>query len=403
MRYGLLGRKLGHSYSPAIHGLLGTYPYTLLEVEPEQLADFLQKGDFTGLNVTMPYKQAVIPYLDEITPIARRLGAVNTIVRRNGRLIGHNTDHAGFLYLVKKSGFPICGKKVLVLGSGGASKTCAAVLQTLGASVTMISRTGKDNYTNLDIHADFLVNTTPVGMYPDIGTAPVDISRFTDLQGVLDIVYNPARTQLLMDAENANIPAMGGLSMLIAQAAEASEWFTGRSVEGRDVTRIEGVLRRNTENIILIGMPGCGKTTLGQALAKKLGRPFVDLDSVIEKNTGKTPAEIIQTCGEAYFRRLETRAAAEAGKASGQVIATGGGIVTQAENYPLLHQNGRILWLQRPLSLLETTHRPLSVHLNELFEARRPLYEKYADHVVDNSSSPDSTLAKILRLWEDMQ
>ncbi len=401
MRCGLLGRKLGHSYSPQIHKALGDYEYTLFEKEPEELEAFLKSGDFTGLNVTMPYKQSVIPYLDELSEVAQRLGAVNTVVCRNGRLTGHNTDCFGFRYLVQKSGLEAAGKSALVLGSGGACKTAVAVLEELGATVTVISRSGKNNYDNLDLDAELLVNTTPLGMYPNTGCAPVDLSGFTRLCGVLDVVYNPARTQLLMDAERLGIPAFGGLSMLVAQAKEAAEWFTGKSVNDCEIARIEGILRRQTENIILIGMPGCGKTTVGKGLAEALNRPFVDTDAIIEEKAGMPIPEIFASFGEAHFRRLETQAAAEVGKQSGLVIATGGGMVTRAENYPLLHQNGRIFRLHRDVHLLATDGRPLSNKLHTLYENRRNFYESFADHFVDNGGSIEKTVEDILSILEE--
>ncbi len=401
MRCGLLGRKLGHSYSPQIHRLLGDYEYTLFEKEPEELEDFLKSGSFRGLNVTMPYKQSVIPYLDALTPVAQRLGAVNTVVFRDGKRIGHNTDYFGFQYLVQKSGLEVASKKALVLGSGGACKTAVAVLEGLGATVTVISRNGENNYENLDLCADLLVNTTPVGMYPNTGCTPVDLSRFQNLKGVLDVVYNPARTQLLMDAETLGIPAFGGLSMLVAQAKEAAEWFTGTTIDDREIARIEGILRWQTENIILIGMPGCGKTTVGKQLAEALNRPFVDTDALIEKEAGMSIPEIFEQLGEAHFRVLETQAAAEVGKQSGLVIATGGGIVTRPENYPLLHQNGRIFRLHRDVHLLATDGRPLSQKLHTLYRNRQGFYAKFADHFVDNGGSIEKTVEDILSILEE--
>ncbi len=401
MRCGLLGRKLGHSYSPQIHRLLGDYEYTLFEKEPEELEAFLKSGDFTGLNVTMPYKQSVLPYLDELSEVAQRLGAVNTVIRRNGKLTGHNTDYFGFRYLVEKSGLDVAGKKALVLGSGGASKTAMTVLEELGATVTVISRRGENNYENLDLSADLLVNTTPLGMYPHTGFSPVDLSGFTRLCGVLDVVYNPARTQLLMDAERLGIPAFGGLSMLVAQAKEAAEWFTGKSVDDCEIARIEGSLRRQTENIILIGMPGCGKTTVGKRLAEALNRPFADTDAIIEEKAGMPIPDIFAKFGEAHFRALETQAAAEVGKQSGLVIATGGGMVTRAENFPLLHQNSSTIWLHRDVHLLATDGRPLSQKLHALYENRRDFYEKFADHFVDNGGSIEKTVEDILSILEE--
>lgn len=405
MRCGLLGRRLGHSYSPQIHGWLGAYPYVLFEKEPEEIEDFLNNGDFTGINVTVPYKQTVISYLDELSPLAQRLGAVNTVVRRDGKLIGHNTDYFGFLAMVRASGLDVSGKKVLVLGSGGASHTAVSVLKELGSRVVVISRSGENNYRNLHLHADaaLIVNTTPVGMYPKVGVSPIDLSLFPHLEGVLDVVYNPARTQLLLDAEKYGIVAMNGLLMLVAQAKEAAEWFTGAPIDDGVIPTIHGALRRQMENIILIGMPGCGKSTVGLQLAKRLGREFVDADGALEARVGRRIAEIIPADGEAAFRAMETETLSALGKQSGLVIATGGGCVTQAANYPLLHQNGSCFWLKRELNRLPTDGRPLSqaTKPEQLYALRRPMYEAFADFSVENNGSVDDTVKQILRIWEE--
>ncbi len=394
---GLLGRKLGHSYSPSIHRQLG-YDYVLVEKEPEELETYLKEGAFTGLNVTMPYKKAVIPYLDAITETAKKLGAVNTIVRRaDGSLLGHNTDYFGFSYMLKQSGIPVSGKTALVLGSGGACATVCAVLRELGARVTVISRRGEHNYNNLDLGASLIVNTTPVGMYPDTGISPVDLSRFSRLEAVLDVVYNPTRTALLLQAEALGIPHLGGLSMLVAQAWESAKWFTGRALAEEDIRRVLTVLEQETQNIILIGMPGCGKSTAGEALAKELGRKFMDVDRYIEAKSGMSIPEIFQIHGQTYFRNLETDALADLCKQSGLGIACGGGVVTQSRNYPLHHQNGKILWLQRDLAKLPTQGRPLSQQTSpeEMYAQRFPLYEHFADRTVDNNGNLRDTVKNI--------
>ena len=406
MNCGLLGRKLGHSYSPQIHAHLGSYRYALFEKEPEELEAFLKNGDFTGLNVTIPYKKDVIPYLDELSPAAERLGAVNTIVRRpDGRLVGHNTDYFGFRWLVKKSGLAVAEKKVLVLGSGGASNTAVAVLWELGADVVVISRSGENNYENLDRHADaaVIVNTTPVGMYPNTGKSPLSLEHFPALEGVLDVVYNPARTQILLDASARGLITENGLWMLVAQAKESAEWFTGREIEDEVIARIHRALRRQMENIILIGMPGCGKTTVGQQLAQALGRRFVDADEALEAKAGRKITQIIPAEGEAAFRTLETETLAELGKQSGLVIATGGGCVTQQRNFDLLHQNGTVFWLTRDLRKLPTDGRPLSQtgRLGEMFAQRQPLYRRFADWEISNDGPVEETLKAILQKWEE--
>ena len=404
MKCGLLGRHLGHSYSPQIHASLGNYSYDLFEKEPEEIEDFLKHGDFTGINVTVPYKKEVIPFLDELSPVAKRLGAVNTIVRRNGKLIGHNTDYFGFLTMVKASNLTVSGKKVLVLGSGGASNTVVAVLQELGAQVVVISRTGENNYGNLHQHEDaaVIVNTTPVGMYPNTGLSPIDLSHFSRLEGVLDVIYNPARTQLLLDAENQGLVAMNGLLMLVAQAKEASEWFMETVIDDRVIAAIHHSLQMQMENIILIGMPGSGKSTVGKLLAEKCGKRFVDADEALVNQSGRAIRDIFAQDGEPLFRELETNVLATLGQQSGLVLATGGGCVTQERNYPLLHQNGTIFCLQRDLDQLPVDGRPLSqaTRIEEMFRIRKPLYERFADHMIDNNDSPESAANQILRIME---
>ncbi len=407
MKCGLLGRKLGHSYSPQIHSLLGTYSYTLYEKEPQELEEFLKHGDFTGLNVTIPYKKDVIAYCAELTPTAQKLGAVNTLVRKqDGSLLGHNTDYFGFSAMVARSGLSVAGKKVLVLGSGGASVTAVAVLRELGAECVVISRTGVNNYGNLSRHSDaaILVNTTPVGMFPNGGTSPVALSQFPKLEGVLDLIYNPARTQLLQEAEQRGLVAENGLWMLVAQAWESAQWFTGHSLDDAKIAQIHRCLRRQTENTILIGMPGCGKSTIGKLLSEKTGKPYFDADDVIVQRAGMTIPEIFDRIGEAGFRELETQALRELGALCGCIIATGGGCVTRMENYPALHQNGRIIWIKRDLQDLPTDGRPLSQagSLRAMYAARKPLYEQFADCIVDNDTSPEVTVHTILSMEEQL-
>ena len=406
LKCGLLGQKLGHSYSPAIHGMLAGYDYQLFEREPEQLEDFLKNGDWDGINVTIPYKKAVLPYCAELSDTARRIGSVNTIVRRpDGSLYGDNTDAYGFESLVKKSGIQVQGKKSLVLGSGGASVTVVAVLKLLGAeSVTVISRGGEDNYDNLDKHADaqIIANTTPVGMYPNNGQAAVDLAQFPQCEGVLDVVYNPARTALLLQAEKLGIPCAGGLYMLVAQAKRSSELFTGSSIPDSEIGRIEKVLSGQMKNIVLVGMPSSGKSTLAAALGEKLGRPVYEADALIEQEAGMDIPAIFARYGEGHFRALETEILSRLGKLSGAVISTGGGCVTREENYDLLHQNGTILWLQRGTEKLDKTGRPLSLKndLNEMYQKREPMYRRFADAAVDNNGSVEATLEQILEVLQ---
>ena len=405
MKSGLLGRKLGHSYSPQIHALMGAYSYELFEREPEEIGDFVRNGDYTGINVTIPYKKDVIPYLDELSPMAKRMGAVNTIVRReDGSLYGHNTDYFGFSSMVQRSGITVCGKKVLVLGSGGASNTAVKVLQDMGANVIIVSRSGENNYNNLFLHRDasVIVNTTPVGMYPNTGVAALDLKEFPHLEGVLDMIYNPARTQLILDAENLQLPHENGLWMLVAQAKEAAEYFGKKALDDSIIATVHKKLTAKMQNIVLIGMPGCGKSTIGALLAQKTGRPLVDADKKIVELAGKTIPEIFAQDGEKCFRLWETKALEELGKQSGLVIATGGGCVTQQRNYPLLHQNSTIFWLQRDLNLLPTDGRPLSQknNLSDMYKIRQPMYEYFADHIIDNNGDPYASVYTILEHLE---
>lgn len=401
MRCGLLGGKLGHSYSPQIHSHLGNYTYDLFEKTPAQLAEFLKYGDFSGLNVTIPYKKDVIPYCDELSDCAKKLGAVNTIVKRSdGTLLGHNSDYFGFRALLDRSGLCVSGKKVLVLGSGGASATVTAVLHELQALVIVVSRNGKNNYGNLSLHRDaaVIVNTTPVGMYPHTGVSPIDLGNFPHLEGVLDVIYNPAKTQLLLDAESRGLVNENGLWMLVAQAKESAEWFTGTSISNDRIAEIHAILKKQMENIVLIGMPGCGKTTLGKLIAQKLDKTFVDVDIEIENLAGISIPEIFKKYGEARFRQYETTVLKELGKKSGLIIATGGGCVTRPENYPLLHQNGCILWIQRQTSSLPTDGRPLSdpSKMEEMYRMRKPMYQAFSDCIVSNNGSPQETAQNIL-------
>lgn len=401
MECGLLGGKLGHSFSPQIHGALADYRYTLWEKSPEELDDFLKNGDFTGLNVTIPYKKDVMPYCAELSEQAKKVGAVNTIVRRrDGTLLGHNTDYFGFAYLLKQSGIAVAGKKCLVLGTGGASVTVQAVLREQGAKVVVLSRSGPENYDHLERHADaaLIVNATPVGMYPNTGVSPIKLIFFPNLEGVLDLIYNPARTQFLLDAEKLGVPGWNGLSMLVAQAKESAERFTEKTIPDERIEEIYTRLRRETENLVIIGMPGSGKTTVGRLLAQATGKIFVDVDEEIIRTAGMSISEIFAASGEAGFREIETSVLCKLGKGSGQVIATGGGCVTRPENYPLLHQNGRILRLRRDIGKLPKDGRPLSLtnDLSEMAAEREPLYAAFADLTVDNNDTLEHTLETIL-------
>ncbi|MBE6939057.1 MAG: shikimate kinase [Ruminococcaceae bacterium] len=402
--YGLLGRKLGHSWSSVIHGELGLRDYKHIELEPEELRTFFATEDIGAVNVTIPYKKDVMAFCDVIDPGAAAIGSVNTIVKKaDGRLFGYNTDITGFCYMADRAGISMEGKKVLVLGSGGSSLTaCHAAALCNAKSVTVISRTGENNYSNLHLHADadIIVNTTPVGMYPKTGEAPLELGLFPKLSGVIDIVYNPRRTALLLRAEELGIPCTDGLPMLVSQAVKAEEHFFGRDIAPGETERIIAALRAAMTNVVLIGMPGCGKTTVGAELAALSGREAIDIDACITERIGCSIPQFFAREGEAAFRKIEHEEIEKAGKLSGKIIVTGGGAVTVKENYAPLHQNGRIYQLFRPLELLPTAGRPISQGnpIEELYARRAPLYEAFADKTVYNTAAPAETAEEI---WRD--
>lgn len=402
MNCGLLGRKLGHSYSPQIHKQLGSYEYKLFEVEPENLEDFIKNGDFQGINVTIPYKKSVIPYLTVLSDTAARIGSVNTIVRRNGELYGYNTDWFGFMYMAQSTGVKFDGLKAIVLGSGGASLTVTDVLKCLNIGETVvISRSGKDNYENISKHfdADVIVNATPVGMYPNNGERLIDLRDFKNCKCVLDIVYNPALTALLLQAEKLGIPFENGLTMLTAQAKKAAELFTDSIISDDVIPHITSALKTQMKNIVLIGMPGCGKSSVGIALAKELGREFFDADVEFERTYGIFPGDYITSHGETAFREKEQEILTFLCKKSGYIISTGGGCITVPDNYPILHQNSSIIWLRRNTSLLPTDGRPLSqgTALTDMYVKRAPMYSLFCDIQVKNESDLSHTVNNIKR------
>ncbi len=406
--YGLLGEKLGHSYSPQIHAALGNPHYQLYEKQPDEVADFLCKDTFAGLNVTIPYKQTVIPFCQALSPAAQAIGSVHTLIRMpDGGLYGDNTDADGFRAMLRFSQVDPQGKKALVFGSGGASRTVVYVLKQMGASpVLTISRTGPYNYQNLDLHADakILVNTTPVGMFPHTGISPVNLAQFPQCEAVLDVIYNPARTQLLLDAEDAGIPFCDGLLMLVTQAQESVKRWRPDAVFPVSNEKILHQLRSQMNNLILIGMPGCGKSTIGRLLAQNMQRDFIDSDEQIEKRTQMSIPAFFDHYGEEAFRKEETDVLRELGKQSGLIIATGGGCVTRPENYPLLHQNGTIIFLKRDCEKLERWGRPLSLQadLTEMYQKRLPFYEKFADAVVENDSSVQQVAHKTQEVFDEI-
>jgi len=400
MKYGLIGKKLGHSYSKVIHGFLGNNEYELLELPEESIGDFLSRAEFKGLNVTIPYKEKVMPFCipDET---AKRIGCLNTIVNRNGTLCGYNTDYFGFLYTSEKSGIDFSGRKVVILGSGGTSKTAACAAAGRGAGeIVIVSRNGIYNYENISVHADadILVNTTPVGMYPDNENTPVDLNAFEKLYALLDVVFNPLRTRLILDAEERGIITARGLPMLVAQAVLAHELFFGLEpglLRGDTMQKILAETEKHFSNIVLIGMPGSGKTTIGKKLADSLGRVFLDTDDIVENASGKRIPDIINFEGETQFREMERKAISEAAAAAGAVIATGGGAVLNKENRETLKQSGIIVFLDRDPECLPAEGRPLSVDIKALYGERLPIYDSMCDYKIPVTGDPDTAVQKI--------
>lgn len=400
-KYGLLGAKLSHSFSPQIHSYFYKNPYELFEIEAEKVEEFVKGDNFSAINVTIPYKKTVIPFCAELSDTAKRLGSVNVLLKKeNGSLFGDNTDYYGFLYMAEKAGISFAGKKVLVLGSGGSSAMVQCAASDRGArEIVVISRSGENNYENISKHfdADIIVNTTPVGMYPANGEAPIELENFKNCKGVLDLIYNPSKTALLLKAEENGTAFSNGLSMLVAQAKRAAEIFTGEKYNDEIIDKITEDISFETKNIVLIGMPGSGKSTVGKLLAKKIDREFLDTDEIIAEKFD-LPANIIKEKGEAEFRKIETDVLKDACKMSGKVIATGGGAVTREENYNIIKQNSIVVFLNRHINRLETKGRPLSQRegIEKLYESRIKLYKKFADkEIAFETELPDEIISKI--------
>ncbi len=403
--YGLIGRKLSHSYSPQIHSYLGDYKYNIYEMEEDAVSSFLEKREFDAINVTIPYKKTVMPFLDRIDESALKIGSVNTIVKEaDGTLTGYNTDYYGFSYMLKKGNIDVCGKKVLILGDGGASATVQCVVKDMNASeIIIVSRHTDTNYDNIHLHydSDIIINTTPVGMYPKNLETLVDLDNFSNLSGVADLIYNPKRTQIILDAEKKGINNISGLYMLSAQAKKAAEYFFRKEYDESIIDFIVEKLSFELTNIVLVGMPGCGKTTIGTALAEHYGRKLVDMDALIMKKAGKTIPEIFSEQGETGFRKIEAEVAEEVGKEKELVISTGGGVIVTPENHDALRQNATVVFINRDIDVLPTDGRPLSQKnsLPEMYKKRLPLYRSICHHEVDGNGTVEEVAERIEALF----
>ena len=402
--FGLIGKKLAHSYSVPIHHEMGNFAYRLFELPPDELESFLRQENLGGVNITIPYKTEVMKFCDTISKEAQEIGSINTIVNKDGKLTGYNTDKYGFEYMLRHKAISLENKKVLVLGSGGASKTAVFCSKLAGAKeIVIISRSGENNYSNIQKHrdADVIVNTTPVGMFPDNYSSPVSLDSFERLEAVVDLVYNPLKTALIIEAEKRNIKTTGGLTMLTAQAKMAEELFFDTFLDDGLITRITDNLYKKASNIVLIGMPGSGKSTVGKILSLISEKEAFDTDELITQKAGRTPKEIITSDGESVFRKIESEVIREVSKESGKIIITGGGAVTRKDNYIPLHQNGRIYEIKRDINTLPTDDRPLSKDFDTLLKMqkeRQPMYEFFRDAFVLIDSSPQEVANKI---WSD--
>lgn len=402
MKYGLLGEKLGHSYSKIIHEKFGFYSYDLVEIPKDELKPLLDSGKYAGFNVTIPYKKTVMPMCKAISAEATAIGSVNTLVRDGDGYIGHNTDFAGFMYMLGRAKIELKDKKVLILGSGGTCVTAKAVCEHVGAaSVTIVSRSGDVTYDMLDSYRDsqVIINTTPVGMYPKNGEAAVDVADFPECESVVDVIYNPRRTKLLLDAKARGLKHTDGLPMLVAQAKAAAELFIGKAINDSETERVLHELTIETGNIILTGMPGSGKTSVGTALSQMTGKTLLDTDEMVVKAAQMSIPDIFAKYGEAKFREYETDAVKEAGKLSGVIVSTGGGAVLRRENRDALCQNGKVVLLKRPLSMLGTDGRPLSSSLERLEQMekeRMPVYESFCDICIENTATVEDAAKAII-------
>ena len=414
MRYGLIGEKLGHSFSKDIHERIADYTFDLIPLNKDEFKTFMEKKEFTALNVTIPYKKDVIPYLDEMDEHAKAIGAVNTIVNENGRLKGYNTDFTGFLYMVKKHNVHMEGKKVLIIGNGGASAAIQAVVQHEQAGsmviVDVVPGNGAISYDEMfssHLDAEIIINTSPIGMYPRIGNAPIDISMFHKCEAVMDVIYNPILTRLCFEAQEMDIKRVNGLEMLIAQAKQSVEFFLDKSIDDQIIDDIYQDMLRERCNIVLIGMPSAGKTTIGKMLEDRMQKEFIDLDDVIIEKAGKSIPEIFEESGEAGFRAIETEAAIEVSKLNNKIIATGGGTIKHKVNMDYLRQNGITIFIDRDVDKLISSdpNRALSKRsdaLAKMHAERLPLYQKYAAYVAVNNSDIESTVTEIVEAYHSI-
>lgn len=407
MKFGLLGRTLGHSFSPRIHSALGNTNYELFEREPSQLQEFFADPELQGINITIPYKVNALEACDVVDPRAERIGCVNTMVRKDGKWHGYNTDYDGFVFTLQHAGIDVAGKECIILGDGASSATVHVALEDLGAkNIVHLSRKTAPFYGDAPNYyetAQIIINCTPIGMYPHNPANLIDITQFSKLEGVVDLIYNPRRTILLLQAEMMEIPHCDGLPFLVAQGVEAANHFQGESFGTKEIEQILRDMRREKENIILIGMPGVGKTTVGKALGEEMGRTCVDVDHELEKEIGDISTYITEQ-GEPAFREKEAEMIAKLGTQTGLVISTGGGCVTVPKNYAHLRQNGRIYQLTQPIENLSTSGRVLSSggieRLRELEEIRTPMYESFAQSIVEHHRNAPETVAAILEDFE---
>lgn len=412
MKYGLIGERLGHSFSKIIHERLGDYKYELLELKRDEVATYIQGRDFLGINVTIPYKETVIPYLDYIDEAAREIGAVNTVVNRDGKLYGYNTDFYGMRALIERCGIEIAGKKAVILGTGGTQKTAKAVLTAMGAGEILVTSRRKsegtityDELYSEHSDAEIIINTTPVGMYPNAGVSAVDVSKFDKLGGVVDAVYNPLSTELVLSARERGIKAEGGLYMLVAQAVRAAEIFLDKKYPRQIIEKIYRGLCQEKENIVLIGMPSSGKSSVGKRLGELLGRELLDTDTLIRENVGREIPDIFKEEGEEKFRDYESDAIRSASARGGIIIATGGGAILRAQNVRSLKSNGRLYFIDRPLEMLiPTSDRPLSSSreaIEKRYKERYPIYTAVCDEHIDGGGTVDEVAERILEVYKN--